>query len=410
MQPVRFSIVGIGGYASAYAAALDQLEAEGLAVTHSVVTRNPANYPDKVKDYRQRGVPVRASLEEMLERDAQDIDVVGIPCGINQHRRMVIASAEARCHVFEEKPPAATVQDTDAMIQALDRNGRWCQVGFQNQSSARIRKLKRLICDGKLGRIRSVAVKAMKSSGAARFTNPAKPWYGKFKTADMYILDGTVNNPYAHYLMNALYFASTEWRALSQPVTVRGEMYKGHHISSEDTSAIEVACANGATVHFFATLCPEDSLRPEIEVIGEKGSFHLKIGDAVTVNYTDGSSETVPPEEESPNLAQFRNAARYLRGLDAELNCPLQMTRPFTVAVNGAFESSGGTHKIPDETLKSRTDDNGIRHVVIPGINALINQAFAERKLFSDLGASWAVATQPFPVENYTRFDMPDQT
>ena len=409
MEPVKFSIVGIGGYAATYARALDALEQEGLAVTHSVTTRNPAKYAERVAAYEERGTLIRADLDELLELDAAEIDVLGVPCGISQHRRMVIAGADAGCHVMVEKPPAATIQDTDAMLAALARSGRRCQVGFQSQSNKKIRGLKRRICDGRLGVIRSVTVRAMKPSSTSRFTNPEKPWYGKLKMGETYVLDGSVNNPYAHYLMNAMYFASPEWQTLAQPVTVRGEMYKGNDIQSEDTCAIEVACANGVTVRFFATLCPEGRLSPEIEVVGEKGVAQApSVGDVV-IRYNDGSSETLEQGDQSPNVEQFRNLARHLRGEEDELNCPLEMTRPFTLAVNGAFESSGGTHKIPESALERPPDGQGGNRVEITGIDAIIERAFTERKLFSDLGVPWAVATQPFSVENYTRFDMPDQ-
>ena len=411
MEPVKLTIVGIGGYGRSYVAASKRMEEEGLAVLHSVAIRNRPKYAKEVKEYEERGVPIRVSFEEMLELDARDVDLITIPTGIDMHRAMMVPAVEAGRDVILEKPPAATIQDIDAMIEALERTGRWCQVGFQNQSKVTVRKLKRLICDGKLGKILSVAVKGLWKRKDSYYNR--NPWAGLFRKSDQYILDGTINNPLAHYLFNGLYFACDRWQTVAQPVTVRAELYKGHHIKSEDTSALDVTCDNDATVHFFATLCADQQAQPEIEVVGEKGKAHWPAAGDVHITYSDGSSEMIQDPGENARDEVFRNAIRYLRGEDEELNCPLQMTRPHTLAVNGAFESSGGAHKIPDDMLEIYTspDDAEAKDVCteIPNIGDIIERAFAERKLYSDLGAPWAVATKPFSVENYTRFEMPDQ-
>ena len=411
MEPVKLTIVGIGGYGRSYVAAAKRVQEEGLAVLHSVVIRNRPKYAKEVEEYEQRGVPIRSSFEEMLELDAGDLDLITIPTGIDMHRAMLIPAVEAGRDVILEKPPAATIQDMDAMIEALERTGRWCQVGFQNQSKVTVRELKRRICDGKLGKITSVAVKGKWRRKDSYYSR--NPWAGLLKKHDQYILDGTINNPLAHYLMNGLYFASDEWQTVAEPVTVRAELYKGHRIHSEDTSAVEVTCANGVTVHFFATLCAAEQSQPEIEIVGEKGKAHWPAAGEVRIAYGDGSSEVIEEPGENARDEVFRNAIRYLRGEDEELNCPLQMTRPHTLSVNGAFESSGGTHKIPDDMLKRYTDPDDPEDTdvctEIPEIEDVIDRAFAERKLYSDLGVPWAVPTRPFSVESYTRFEMADQ-
>jgi len=408
MKPARLTIVGIGGYGRSYVAAAKKMEEEGLAVLHSVVIRNRRKYAKEVKEYEARGVPIRGSLEEMLELDAKDLDLITIPTGIDQHRRMMIPAVEAGCDVIMEKPPTATIQDMDAMIAALERTGRWCQIGFQSQSSTRVRGLKRLICDGKLGRILNVAAKGQWVRLDSYYER--NPWAGKFYHDGTYILDGTINNPLAHYLMNGMYFASTEWNRIATPARVRAEIYKGHHIESEDTSAVEVECENGARVYFLATLCANESADVEVEIVGENGKARwIRQGD-VKIEYKDGTTETLADTDQNPRDNVFRNAIRHLRGEDAELNCPLQMTRPFVLTVNGAFESSRGTHKIPDSMLNISEDPEtkSIR-TEIPDINDIVDRAFAERRLYSDMGIEWAVKTDFFPLEGYTRFEMQPQ-
>jgi len=408
MEPVKFGLVGVGGYGRAYDRALQQMEKEGLGKLASAVIRNRPKYAERVAEFEAAGIPIRASLTEMLDKDRDLLDMIAVPTGINNHHTLLIEAADAGFNVVLEKPPTSTIQYMDAMLAALERNGTWCQVGFQNQSKETTRALKRVICDGKLGRIQTVAVRGIWVRTDSYYER--NPWAGQFKLDDVYVLDGTVNNPLAHYLMNGLYFAGDEWGAIGMPVRVRAELYRGHRIESEDTSAVEVELDSGARVYFLATLCGETPAdhTVHIEVVGDKGRAYWASKGDVRVETEDGGSETIVEEPDDTGRDElWRNAIRYFRGEDKELNCPLEMTRNFVLATNGAFLSSGTTHKIPDAHLKLYThQETGENHTEIPGINETIERCFRERKLFSDLNLPWAVRTEPFDLTNFTEFRM----
>jgi predicted dehydrogenase len=406
MEPVRFGLVGVGGYAQAYDSAIQVMEKEGLGRLASVVIRNREKYAQRVAQLEAQGVPIRASLAEMIEKDGPRLDLIGIPTGINNHHTLLVEAANAGFNVVLEKPPTSTIQYMDAMLAALKRNGTWCQIGFQSQSKTTTRGLKRLICDGRLGRIREVVVRGVWVRTDKYYAR--NPWAGRFREGDVYVLDGTVNNPLAHYLMNGLYFASTQWGRIASPTRVRGELYKGHRIESEDTSAVEVQTAEGARVYFLATLCGEQPADHTVytEVVGEKGTAQWRSVGEVTIQYRDGSTETVADPGDSGRDDLFRNAVRYLRGVDKELNCPLEMTRPFVLAMNGAFLSSGTTRKVSDACLKEYMDDKGEKHTEIVGVNQFVLRGYQERRLYSDLGAPWAVPTKPVDVTGLKEFRM----
>lgn len=409
MDPVRFGLVGVGGYGRAYDRALKQMDEEGLGKLTSVVIRNRPKYAERVAELEAEGIPIRASMTEMIEKDGERMDMIAIPTGINNHHTLLAGASDAGYHIVLEKPPTSTIQYMDAMLAALERNNTWCQIGFQNQSKETTRALKRLICDGRLGKIESVAVRGVWMRTDSYYER--NPWAGRFKLDDVYILDGTVNNPLAHYLMNGLYFACDEWGAIGTPVRVRAELYRGHHIESEDTSAVEVELASGAKVYFLATLCGEagGDTTVHIEVAGEKGTaFWASKGD-VTVKFSDGSpDETIDEAPDDTGRDElWRNAIRYFRGLDTELNCPLEMTRNFVLAMNGAFLSSGTTHPVADDMLKQYVhEETGERHTEIAGINESIERCFRERKLYSDLDLPWTVRTEPFELVGFTEFRM----
>lgn len=406
MRPVAIGLVGVGGYARSYLRTILALHDEGILALKSVVIRTPGKYPEQEKQVADKGVPVRGSFEEMIEKDGKEIEIAAIPTGIDSHRDLVIQAVEAGCNVILEKPSAATVQDIDAMLGALDRTGKFCTVGFQSQSNPVVLALKKAICDGRLGGTREVVVTGCWERTDSYYAR--NPWAGRFRLNDRYILDGTINNPLAHYLFNGLFFASQECGRAAVPASVRAELYRGHRIESEDTSCLEITCDNGARVHFYATLCSETRTMPLIEVIGEKGyALHEEQGTARIFEGGSLTEEITMPEGANPREEVFRNAARYVRGLDSELNCPLRMTRSHVLAVNGAFESAAYPATIAEHHLKHPPHpETADRCTHIRGIKELIDRASAQRKLFSDLGIPWAVRTKPFSLKDYKRFAL----
>ncbi|HRU04946.1 MAG TPA: hypothetical protein P5137_04120, partial [Candidatus Brocadiia bacterium] len=221
-------------------------------------------------------------------------------------------------------------------------------------------------------------------------------------------LDDVRREALAHQVMNALYFSSMEWGKVAAPEWVRAELYKGHRIESEDTAALEIGLKGGGKAYFLGTLCAEAGADStvHIEVVGEKGKALWKTAGDAAVTYNDGRTETIADVGRTGRDELFRNAARMVRGVDKQLNCALEMTRPFVLTVNAAFLSSGTTRRTPESIVKPRITDNHECYTDIVGINALVEKGWRERKLYSDLGAPWAVKTQPFSLNGFTRFEM----
>lgn len=61
------------------------------------------------------------SYEELL--DDEGVDAVYIPLPTGLHLEWVVKAAEKRKHVMLDKPPAMSVADLDAMLEALNRYG-----------------------------------------------------------------------------------------------------------------------------------------------------------------------------------------------------------------------------------------------------------------------------------------------
>ena len=403
MKPVSFGVVGVGGYAQMHLRAVKTLEMEGLGKLLSVVVRNPDKYKDKVARLKEENVKIYNSYEDMLENEADRVEIVALPVAIHQHKDMTIAALKAGFSVLVEKPPAVTIQDLDEMIEAERKSSGFCAVGFQSQSENTVRALKRRICDGKLGKIKEVVVKGRWKRLDSYYERNA--WAGKFIYDGKYVLDGTVSNPLSHYLMNGLYFASMNWGEAASPMRVRAELYRAHRIEGEDTSCLEVEVENGAKVFFFATLCGPSNEMPVHEIVGSKGTARWTKGQDVHIKYYNGEVEVIKDDGADERIEVFRNAARYLRGVDGELNCPLSLTRPFVLTLNGAYESAGTIRSIPRRYLTIK-EEGGSVSTIINNIVEIIDEASEQRKLYSDLGVEWAYSTGYFSLKDYRSFNM----
>lgn len=121
MDAVRFALIGCGPMACQLA---DSLASRTDARVVAVV--------DPVSEARQRAAEAYqaegyAEHAQALARD--DIDAVIVATPSHLHKGIVIDAAQARKHVFCEKPMALTVSDCDQMIAAAEAAGVRLMVG-----------------------------------------------------------------------------------------------------------------------------------------------------------------------------------------------------------------------------------------------------------------------------------------
>lgn len=404
-EAVRFGLVGVGNFARSYLGSAKLVEAEGVGQLQAVVVRNPAKYPDACQELRARGVRILPSLDALLKLKGE-IEVVGLPTPIHTHAPMTVAALGAGFHVLVEKPPAATIQEVDQMIAARDRSGKLCAVGFQLITDAGIQKIKQMVCQGDLGKIKQV-------SGSGKWKRPKSyyarcAWAGKYMVGDRYVLDGPLNNPLAHILNNELYVASAEPGALAAPVRVQAELYKGHDfIESENTSCLRAELDNGVDLTFSVTLCATRNYAQQMEVVGTRGSVFWELGQQLVFRDAKGVATQLPYSEDSigRTVNCFRNVAQAVRQPDVQLFTPIEATRNFTLTLNAAFESGRAARQIPAEFTVCEPEGDS-EAVYVRDIDEIVDRAFRERRLFSELGVPWALPTKPFDTTGYREFRM----
>lgn len=101
----------------------------------------------------QYGVVAR-SVEEILADD--DLDGVVIAAPAEHHADLALRSLAAGKHVYVEKPIALSIEDAESMIAASEKAGRILMVGHLLQYHPVFLKLKEMVANGELGRLRYV--------------------------------------------------------------------------------------------------------------------------------------------------------------------------------------------------------------------------------------------------------------
>src|SRR5690625_2187252 len=83
----------------------------------------------------------------------EDIDLIDINAPSNVHKEIAIAAAEAGKHIYCEKPLALTLADSREMLNAVKKANIKHMVGFNYRFTPAIRLAKKLIDEGRLGKI-----------------------------------------------------------------------------------------------------------------------------------------------------------------------------------------------------------------------------------------------------------------
>ena len=290
------------------------------------------------------------------------------------------------------------------MIAAAKRHHRLCAVGFQDMWSSSMALLKLRVTEGALGAVQRISC----AGGWVRLDEyyQRAPWKGRVRFGDTWVLDGTANNVMAHEVAAMLYLATPQRRTLATPAAVRAELYCAHEIAGEDTAAIEIFTREGPGVFFLATTCPDDQFDPEITILAEKATVHRSYDGRVSIRYNDGRVESPTLDDTRKHVAKFENFVAACAANDPQmLLCNLTMCRPFTLAINGAFESARRVRRIGAEYV-TRSGEGSAAKTVIAGIDAAICRGASQGALFSDLNLPWARPTATFDLTGYRHFPV----
>ena len=211
----------------------------------------------------QYGAEPYESIDAML--DGTKIDVVAICTPNGLHCEHAVAALEAGCHVLCEKPMAISVADCGTMIQAAERANRRLFIVKQNRFNPPVVAVKKLIEEGRLGRLYSVQLNCFWNRNADYYKDT---WKGTRE------LDGgSLYTQFSHFI-DLLYWMVGDVKeafALVDNFAHRGI------VEFEDTGVVALRFHNGVLGSINFTINSfEKNMEGSLTVFAEKGT--VKIG------------------------------------------------------------------------------------------------------------------------------------
>jgi predicted dehydrogenase len=409
MERLNLGLVGIGGFGQVLLKVIRKLQEEDRVALAAVCDIRLEKFLHTLEDKPLGTIRTHSDYDRFLNRE-RHLDAIIIATPIPLHAEMGIKAMEAGNNVMLEKPPALTVQDMDRMIGVKKRTGKVFAIGFQHTSERSFLSFSELILSGRIGKIKTICAAGLWKRTRGYFTR--SPWVGKLLFEGKYVLDGTINNPFSHLLMNCLVLSGLQDQEDVSPEWVQAELYQANDIESEDMSCLRAKMENGVEILYYASLCGQDSSTPFILVEGTDGKASWDYDGRIRRwDKCDQlkSELTVESDRRYDHLVNFTD---YLKGRTPTLSCTLEATRKFVLAANLAFESAGKTRNISDVHTEKRDGQGRIvdtlKHVddflCVKYIESIMTAAVKSKKLFSEMGVEWATGTAPFRAAGYREF------
>ncbi len=204
------------------------------------------------------------SLESML-LDALQTDLIAICSPNGLHAAHSIACLNAGYNVLCEKPMALSASDCGEMIKAAERNNKRLFSIKQNRFNPPVAAVKKMIDEGRLGKIYSVQLSCFWNRNEDYYLNS---WKGT-KELD----GGTLYTQFSHFI-DLLYWMIGDVKTAKAIV---GNFAHKDIIEFEDTGVVILEFSNGAigTVNYTVNSYGKN-MEGSLTIFGEKGT--VKIG------------------------------------------------------------------------------------------------------------------------------------
>jgi UDP-N-acetyl-2-amino-2-deoxyglucuronate dehydrogenase len=257
LAKLKFAIIGCGRIASRHADIIN-----GIGSLEAVCDVKEDRAEALASKYSARHY---TRIEELLKAE-KGIDVVSICTPNALHAQQTIHSLRAGMNVLCEKPMALSVKECEAMIKAADKSRKNLFIVKQNRFNPPVVELKKLIDEGRLGKILSAEINC--------FWNRNEEYYKQSDWKGRKLIDGgTLFTQFSHFidLMYWLVGDVKQVRALGR------NLHHQNIIEFEDTGAVIIEFSNGAlgTLNYTVNSYRKN-MEGSITVFGEKGT--VKVG------------------------------------------------------------------------------------------------------------------------------------
>jgi predicted dehydrogenase len=271
-EPFRFVIVGSGNIASTYTEVLRKVSGASLVGIVSRTGRRPQRLGE------ERTVETARSLRDI--RAAFDAVILATPNGLHG-----VGAAEAASlgkHVLSEKPLDITVNAADAAIRACRNGGVTLGVSFQRRMSPDNIAVKRLIDEGRLGRLYAadLAVKFFREQS----------YYDSAPYRGGWAIDG--GGP---FMQQASHQVDLYRWFFGMPRVVKSiTATLAHRMEAEDHGAAVLQHENGMVGTMIASTVARPGFPARLEIHAEAGSLVME-NDQVTRWLVEGVGNPARP-------------------------------------------------------------------------------------------------------------------
>lgn len=305
---LKFGIIGCGRIAQRHA---EHIKNTGRLVATCDIVKESAEKLAKQYDASAYPTP-----EEMFKNHPH-MDVVAVCSPNGLHAEHTIKALKAGFHVLCEKPMALNVQDCGEMINTAEKANRRLFIVKQNRFNPPVAAVKKLIDDGKLGKIFSVQLSCFWNRNEAYYKNS---WKGT-KALD----GGTLYTQFSHFI-DLLYWLIGDVKTVH---AFGGNYHHENIIEFEDAGVISLKFYSGVigTINYTVNSF-EKNMEGSLTIFGEKGT--IKIGgqylNELEYQKIDGYEvKDLPPGNPANNYGQYQgsmsnhdkvyaNVAEVLRG------------------------------------------------------------------------------------------------
>ena len=255
MEKVKFALIGCGRIAQRHAEHINNF-GKLIAVCDNV--KSKAN--ELAAKY---GAKPYYDIDELLANE--EVDVVSICSPNGLHAMHSIKSLKAGFHVLCEKPMAINVHDCGEMIKEAEKANKRLFAIKQNRFNPPVEAVKKVIDEGRLGKIFSVQLSCFWNRNEDYYSNS---WKG---TKD--IDGGTLYTQFSHFI-DLLYWLIGDIKEVEAYV---GNFAHQGIIEFEDTGAIILKFYNGAigTINYTVNSF-QKNMEGSLTIFGENGT--VKIG------------------------------------------------------------------------------------------------------------------------------------
>ncbi len=256
MDKLKFGIIGCGRIAQRHAEHIQKIGT--LVATCDIIL-------DKAKELADKYNAKAYQSENDLLKAHPEINVIAICSPNGLHAAHSIAALKTGFHVLCEKPMALSVQDCGEMINAAEKANRRLFIVKQNRFNPPVAAVKKIIEEGKLGKIFSAQLSCFWNRNNEYYSNS---WKG---TKD---LDGgTLYTQFSHFI-DLLYWIIGDVKEVQ---SYAGNFNHQGIIEFEDTGVIALKFYNGAigTINYSVNSF-DKNMEGSLTIFGEKGT--VKIG------------------------------------------------------------------------------------------------------------------------------------